>query len=805
MASTRNTINIIDKLLEKEEYLRALEAVEGEQLEERLLCGKPAGDAGDLILLTAKVLYHNQLFSRVMELLSILEKSDSGIGPGREFIFLKYQTLLIDKGPEEALDFLESMMISGYPAELRFFIRFCIGKAQFWEGEYHKSDLCFQECLKYYNRLPDHLMLGNVYYMLGYTSFQRSLFEVTESYYEKALENFRTAGRKDQIAATRHMTGILDYRCGRYDRAEENILAAREYYSSTGNRTRLSESYLALGRVKVYQGDLGRAEELIGEALGMAEQTGHRRGVALSCEFMGEICFIRRNYRRALTWLERAEKLADSIAPRGDIMLEVCRRLGDLHATYGNPEDAEIYLSTAFRLAENLNDRYELSLTLRGRGILEFKRGRMELARSYFREAISILKLLKDRYELAETYRIAAGSILEYAGGLLRPPGDETEIMLEAKRYINEAARLYDQLGLGHRKNACSELKEKLDNYVRNVFSSGTVDISFHNSWLFHGFLVARSRYMRNVVSRVSKFAGGDIPVLITGETGTGKEVLARFIHQLSGRKEGAFVPVNCASLTNSVFESELFGHRRGSFTGAFRDHTGLVERASGGTLFLDEISELSHRQQAKLLRLLQERKLRRVGESVERSVDIRVISATNQNVDNLLRRGKLREDFFYRILTESVEIKPLREHRDDVYALFSYYMEQFGDGAAIREDALGLLQNYFWPGNVRQLVSVTRVLSMAAGRNGIILKGHLPLQIRNYRPENGVPGQTGGTNLLKIKPIPSIGLTRDPKEVRRLVVSTLMNTDGNKSEAARRLGVSRSTLYRIIKKLDII
>ncbi|HSG29028.1 MAG TPA: sigma 54-interacting transcriptional regulator, partial [Candidatus Krumholzibacterium sp.] len=259
---------------------------------------------------------------------------------------------------------------------------------------------------------------------------------------------------------------------------------------------------------------------------------------------------------------------------------------------------------------------------------------------------------------------------------------------------------------------------------------------------------------------------------------------------------------INCASIPDTVFESEMFGHRKGAFTGADRNREGIIERASGGTLFLDEISELSVSQQAKLLRAFQDQKVRRVGESEERHVDIRLISASNQNMDPLLRSGRLRKDFYYRVLTASIEIEPLRRRKEDIEALFAFYMAEAGCDSLVEKGVFELLNQYHWPGNVRQLISVVRILSLIGKNRGVIGREDLPLNIRAGHLVSGEHYRS--PNLLKTREIPSIGLVRDPGEMRQLIVSSLVRTNGNKSAAARELGISRSTLYRNLREMGI-
>ncbi|MCD6380138.1 sigma 54-interacting transcriptional regulator [bacterium] len=811
MAEIEKVITTISGLLEKEDHKTALRVIEGMgpsiTLPLSALDKVSANGDGKLWLLAARVYYHNRIHDKAGKLIAGLEKWYPDITAEKDFISLKYQLLLKKKDPGIAIRYLESLSADIQSGEMGFFIRFCVGKACFWKGDYHASNIHFQACRKYYRSEADNLMLGNVLYMLGYTAFQRSFFEIAETYYNKALENFKVIGNRNKMAATQHIIGVLDYKTGRYSLAEKNLLAAAKYYNESGNKIRMAESYIARGRVCIFIGNLSKGNELIGKGLSIAEKTGYKRGVALACKFLGEISYLKGKIEGAFLLLEKARQIALDIAPNGDIMLEVSRRLGELNVNAGRLEDAEKALLKSLKLAEDLHDRHELGATLRSFGILEARRGNFDVARSYFKEAVTIFRLIKEQFELAKTLQTAAESFLEHISGIdITDMHDGVmELVREGKSCAGEASQVFDSLELKVKEHECSDIANRLNGMLRGrAGASKTNKLLFEKHWLYGGFLVAGSSHLKKVVEKVKTIATSSIPILITGETGTGKEVIARFIHKLSGRPEADFVAVNCASVADQVFESELFGHRKGAFTGALRDHAGLVMRASGGTLFLDEISELSVRQQAKLLRVLQEGKIRRVGESIERDVDVRIISASNQDPTGLLRSGKLRKDFYYRIIVESIVLEPLRKHRDDIYPLFSYYMNEFGCSSAVEEDVLRLLDGYNWPGNVRQLVSLAKVLALRCRNRAIIRKSDLPVKIRKHYIFKTDYEMFSDMQLLKIRSIPAIGLTKDPEDVKRLLISTLLKTGGNKSAAARELGISRSTIYRAMEKFDL-
>ena len=294
----------------------------------------------------------------------------------------------------------------------------------------------------------------------------------------------------------------------------------------------------------------------------------------------------------------------------------------------------------------------------------------------------------------------------------------------------------------------------------------------------------------------VLTLAESDVSVLITGESGTGKEVLARNLHRFSRRRELAFVSVNCAALAPGILESELFGHDRGAFTGAVRTHAGLFEEANGGTLFLDEIGEIPPYIQAKLLRVLQEGEVRRMGEGGVRRVDVRLVSATNANLATMVVDGTFRKDLFYRINVVEARIPSLRERRDDVATLVSHFFQQRGLACPeIHEETERMMTAYSWPGNVRELENEVERIAALHGAPRTLTADML-----SDRVASGAVGAVLDVALLCEAPLAS---AVNHLEVN-LLKKALVQTNWNKSRAARRLGLSRQGLLKKIKRYGI-
>jgi DNA-binding NtrC family response regulator len=314
--------------------------------------------------------------------------------------------------------------------------------------------------------------------------------------------------------------------------------------------------------------------------------------------------------------------------------------------------------------------------------------------------------------------------------------------------------------------------------------------------------LVGRSEAFIEVMKQVGRVAKTNLPVLLTGESGTGKELVASAIHRRSGRADKRFVAVNCGAIPAELIEAELFGHVKGSFTGADRDRVGLWEEAEGGTVFLDEITETSLSFQVKLLRVLQEGEIRRVGSNQTQRLNVRVVAASNRDVEQEVAAGKFRNDLFYRLNAVSIVLPPLRERPEDIAPLAQTFIDRLyslSPSVKFSAEALTVFGRYKWPGNIRELENA--VVRAAAVCDGIIRVKDLPARVRDYQPEH--PEQSNPE-------LPAADLTAKEEwpllsEVEgRYVARVLIRTGGNKQAASRILGVDRKTLDRMIKRHTI-
>lgn len=305
--------------------------------------------------------------------------------------------------------------------------------------------------------------------------------------------------------------------------------------------------------------------------------------------------------------------------------------------------------------------------------------------------------------------------------------------------------------------------------------------------------LVGKSQKMQQIYEVIDRISTGSPTVLVQGESGTGKELVANVIHQNSVRKDKPFIPVNCGAITEGLLESELFGHIKGAFTGAVRDSIGLFKAADGGTIFLDEIAEVPPSLQVKLLRALQERKIRPVGDTKEFSIDVRVIAATNKILEKAIQNKSFRKDLYYRLNVISLEMPPLREIKEDIPHLVHHFMKKFSKEShrvvnRISPDAMDLLMRYDWPGNVRQLENIIE-RAFALGEGDMIYEKDLPVEIRELDKSASIGNA-------------SLNLVENEK---LLLKRALKSANGNKADAAKLLGINITTVYRKMEKYRLV
>jgi serine/threonine-protein kinase PknK len=420
--------------------------------------------------------------------------------------------------------------------------------------------------------------------------------------------------------------------------------------------------------------------------------------------------------------------------------------------------------------------------------------------------------------------RHRAGAHFERELPTLRAFADQVAIAIETARLINENRRRADELGAANREleQAHERLRELLGDRTAQL-KRARQKLRDARDTLFGHFgyqgLVGTSQVMRRVYAFIDRVKDTDVPVLITGESGTGKEMVARAIHSASARAKGKFLGVNCGAIPENLLESELFGHVRGAFTGADRERKGLFRECAGGSVLLDEIGEMAHRMQAGMLRVLQDRRVRPVGGSEEDTVDVRLIFATNRDLEALVKAGKFREDLYYRIHVIVTQIPPLRERTEDIPQLVDHFLGRFAarykrERKGVSRDALRLLTSYDWPGNVRQLEHVLLNAWVMSERaelepDDLILPCGLPTAATDNRtkaaeaPPSSQRAPRSAPDSRSTPRRPS-GKTQRRLSEREVILRALEEADWNRVKAAELSGIPRRTFYRRLREYGI-
>lgn len=374
----------------------------------------------------------------------------------------------------------------------------------------------------------------------------------------------------------------------------------------------------------------------------------------------------------------------------------------------------------------------------------------------------------------------------------------------------------------GEIKSAIEAMKNGASDYILRPFDLEELELAIKRALSFSRLvvenkflreektvntgLIGNSPLMQQLTASIRQVAPEKATVLLAGETGTGKEVVARAIHAASPRREALFVAVNCAAIPHEMLESELFGHEKGAFTGAVKERIGKFELADGGTLFLDEVTEMPMQLQAKLLRALQENVIERLGGNRPISVDIRVIAATNRNPLAAIKEGKLREDLYYRLNVFRIDLPALKARLSDIEALAEYFLAK--RRVAISDQAIQVLMGYHWPGNVRELENVLERAAIISG-NQIIQPEHLPTEMLNSNGEFAATNPaTHGLSMTESAQTASSNTLSLPSAVealeRELIAKALATTNGNKSKAAKVLEISERSLWYKLSQYGI-
>jgi DNA-binding NtrC family response regulator len=532
----------------------------------------------------------------------------------------------------------------------------------------------------------------------------------------------------------------------------------------------------------------GQALEILISVLAAVRDQHYAREEAISLEYIGDCHLLRKEFRQALDQYNAALKIAEATAPKGDLIPELGHRIGEALLNLGDPNSAILSCERGLRVARDTNDRYEECATHRVLAMANWAAGNPRKALRLATEGIELGRSYEIPYELARA--------LQWVGEARMQGGTEDDLTL-GRRHLWEARAIFERIGLTFQAKHIESLlgfeaaPEAAPDESGSAVLAGVENLD--RGALRFGIITCDPE-VSEAVTTIQSVAPNRIPVLITGPSGVGKELLAKALHLMSDRRKGPFVAVNCGALTPGLVDSEFFGHERGAFTGAVSTREGLIASAHMGTLFLDEIGDLSLAAQSTLLRVLETGELRPLGRDDVRTIDVRIVAATNANLEELVDRGVFRRDLYYRLNGASVVLPPLQDREDDIRALFRHFWAQAVAASRktlrLADDVEAMLSAYSWPGNVRELKhEVTRVVAMAESGSIVNREAFLPKQAAKT------------AELLRRDRERRAGVA----EERDAILRALRAHRGNKAEAARSLGnMKRTTLIYKIQALQI-
>ena len=593
----------------------------------------------------------------------------------------------------------------------------------------------------------------------------------------------------------------------RYYKVAELLKVSRSSWSSRsrlGTRCKLPHrqcfANIALGNVHRLTRDFDTARRHLHTAYNQAQELQFPREEALALEFLGDVYRDEGQTEAARRFYARAMAIGLQIAPEGDIVMELRRRNGECFGLENRAAEAMPELQRALDMSRAQKDRFEEGVTLRVMAEVAYRSHDLANARYFIDKACALLQEIGARHEAAiallHSVEVRVAEIESARNA--RPAA---ALLEQAWRQATEALDLFLRVDVRWWTDRCRAVVRRVS-AMRAAHGRSTRAADPGARYEPGDVVVHASTAMRDLVQLCDMFAGCNDPVLITGETGTGKEVLARRLHSHGARADGPLVVVNVAAIPQTMFEREFFGHVRGSFSGAERDGGGYAALADGGTLFLDEIGELPLEVQPKLLRLLQEGTYLAIGDPRTRRTDLRLVAATNANLRQMVAEGRFRADLYYRLQTLELDIPPLRDRAEDVLPLLRHFLS-LAAGRHIdlaeyfNRRSLGALARHDWPGNAREVAMVARRAHLALTTTGLV-------QVAVARADGSTLLADGPGDVAAETSPPPADLSSTESAERARILLAIEENGGSRLLAARSLGMGRSTLYRKLSRLGI-
>jgi transcriptional regulator with PAS, ATPase and Fis domain len=596
---------------------------------------------------------------------------------------------------------------------------------------------------------------------LGFLLWQTGQYDEARTFHLRAIEIHEQTGSEVHLTRELFALSVEEFHLGDWQQVDALLTRCEERARRADDKRLLVSIDISRGRLELYRGQDPR--ERLESARAIAEAGGYAHDVIGIAFYLAEAASERGEWSHAHELLLEARRVADATAPQGETNVEASWRLARIESVLGESSRVHELLAEALAVAEERGYRAQIAFVRRAMGEALARERQWDAARVHLNESLEIFRNLQMRFETGR-------GLL----ALARCADDGETSSAVRVALFREAERILGELG------AEREATKATDGVA--VRSGATVRRRGADADPFLR-IVTEAPLMSEAIARARRIAPSDIPVLLTGATGTGKELFARALHDASNRASMPFHAINCAALSETLLEAELFGHERGAFTGAIAAKPGIFEAADGGTVFLDEIGKAPLSLQAKLLRVLDTGEVRRVGGVAAIHMDVRIVAATNRSLAELVDEQSFLPDLLYRLRGFEIAIPPLTEREGDVPLLFEHFARR-----PLTDGVRRLLEEYEWPGNVRELRNLAESAAFLMFGEGPITTDALPDWIRSESPAP-VPARA------KVS-VPSLLLSE-----REAVLRALEASAGNRSRAARALGISRQTLYTKMAK----
>jgi two-component system NtrC family response regulator len=638
---------------------------------------------------------------------------------------------------------------------------------------------------------------------LGWTWLSMGKLSEARRWFEKSLQINAGLGARLRVAQNYQNLAIVCYKQGHYDQAVD--LLQKEMSQVEDQPDMLCRARLALGNVYRLQGRWNEARKTLLDAFALASETGFAREEALALEFLGDVFRDESQPTEARRYYERAMKAARKLAPRGDIVMEILRREGECLDLEGRYEEALHVLTDALQMCKEVGDRFETAVTIRCLGVNAANLGRWKQGADHLRSALEALTALGARHETM-LCRLHLAQILIRQIDTGNAGARSGRLLEEAWQTALAAQQSAGDLAPG---TLATEIDDLVSTLARRKYSS---DVVSHPQRQFTvkrsptSRVIATSAAMQDVLRRCDGFACYDNPVLIHGESGSGKELLARRIHEISARGSKPFIRASCSASSPSVLARELFGQLV-TREGRPELMPGLLGQAEGGTLLLSGIEDLPRQLQDKLMRLFQDQVYRAEGDSRDRRCNVRIIATTRENLGQQVAQGRFRANLHFRLRLMSIPVPPLRQRMEDLIPLLEHFLARL-EGSSLKAralfdfQALEAMALHQWPGNVAEVEAVAQQawMNRNLGRPEMLrrVEGpvHAALEFQDPQVKTAPRAAASLAADIDTGSHPS-GMTWSA------LMALIERADGNKSKVARQLGISRITLYRWLDQLQ--